>query len=618
MKEIRIDPVTRIEGHLGVRLVVDEETRKPIPETVRSFGTMFRGFEIFLRQRKVEDAIHVTSRICGVCGATHALASAYASDMALGTTPEPLGVALRNLAYGMADNIYDHSLILNMLGGPDYSEKIVKKYTPNIYSIAKEVYSPNRDYHGLTKIVDIMETLNPITGSIWKKTVHFQRIAREAAVLIWGRHPHPSTLIPGGIMTDLTNFDRLVIEYLSRLITLTSWVKYLVKIWEDLTWFFKEYGNYGEQGRTCVDEDCKKFPIMFSSGLFDDPEFYAMLGETPEDIYMNIDSNAKKRMLRPGFAEQNPIRLAGKDIIPYNVGVHEKVDHSFYQEWNNIYTETDYLGNTLLWGKENPKWHPWNKITIPKPEETNWTRKYTWVTTVRYLRKSGEKTPIELGPIARLSIAALQEYTISSSSATANFGNGKIKVELPKSREDPLLPKTVTEEVSMEYNIPRYSTTIERVWARAFNLSLDVAFMWVYLDWILEYLKKKKPIKTSKWQMTYPQKMTFGWGTVEAPRGTVNHWIVQQNGKIINYQIHAPTTINASAYDNAGYSPFDASVKNSVVTEESSPQEWSGLDFVRAIRSFDPCLACSIHVQFVGKNTQRLLKKHILPTQPTV
>ncbi len=80
----------------------------------------------------------------------------------------------------------------------------------------------------------------------------------------------------------------------------------------------------------------------------------------------------------------------------------------------------------------------------------------------------------------------------------------------------------------------------------------------------------------------------------------MRHWIVQEGGKIVNYQIHAPTTGNVSPKDKYGMSPFEQSVYNTVVTEEVPPEQWQGLDFVRAIRSFDPCIACAVHLQ-VGR-----------------
>lgn len=97
-RELLIDPITRIEGHLGLRVVVDTDKRRADPASVRSFVTMFRGFEVFSLGRPPEDLPHITSRICGVCGASHANADVIATDMVYGVAPTPLGVALRNMA----------------------------------------------------------------------------------------------------------------------------------------------------------------------------------------------------------------------------------------------------------------------------------------------------------------------------------------------------------------------------------------------------------------------------------------------------------------------------------------------------------------------------------------
>jgi hydrogenase large subunit len=116
MRKIVIEPITRIEGHLGAVVDVDEATRTP--KDAHVFAAMFRGFEVFLRTKPPEDAIAITSRICGVCGASHSNASMHAVDMAYGAVPQPLGVLLRNMGFLMTDHLYDHSIILNILGGP--------------------------------------------------------------------------------------------------------------------------------------------------------------------------------------------------------------------------------------------------------------------------------------------------------------------------------------------------------------------------------------------------------------------------------------------------------------------------------------------------------------------
>jgi hydrogenase large subunit len=82
-----------------------------------------------------------------------------------------------------------------MLEGPDYSEVIVSKLTPSVWETAKQTPANYSSIHGYRTIADIMRDLNPIQGRIWQLTVKHQRIAREAGVLIYGRHSHPSTLI---------------------------------------------------------------------------------------------------------------------------------------------------------------------------------------------------------------------------------------------------------------------------------------------------------------------------------------------------------------------------------------------------------------------------------------
>ncbi|AGT35218.1 cytochrome B [Thermofilum adornatum] len=592
-KEIFIDPITRIEGHLALRALVDTATRKP--SDVWVFATMFRGFEVFLRGRPPEDAIHITSRICGVCGASHTNASMHAVDMAYGVAPEPLGVVLRNMAFAMTDALYDHPLILNMLGGPDYSELIVKKLTPSVWDDAQKTDAPHRDIHGFAKISDIMSALNPVSGKIWQLTMKYSRIAREAGVLIYGRHSHPSTVVPGGITTDLTNAEYLLVGYTYRLTKLTAWAKFLYAVWQDLVWFYEERHGYRDQGLTYKKHN------MVSGGLFDDPEAYSSLDGSPEDFYKNVDQAASKRGIKPGaFVNGELVTKSYKEI---NLSIMEHVERAFYEDWKGampIYTEKDPEGNPLLWGKYDVAYHPWNKTTIPKPTARDWNGKYNWAAHVRFVWKDGTITPFEVGPIARLTVTAYQPNNYGS-------GNGVLKVTLPRSGGADDLPASVVDEMDLEWRAPPYSTTLQRVLARAFNVVVDVASAWDNVVKAVELVRNGR-VKTSR-PWTAPSRRTFGVGFTEAPRGTVRHWVVQEGGKIVNYQIHAPTTGNVSPKDKWGMSPFEQSVANTIVTEEVSPDQWEGVDFVRAIRSFDPCIACAVHLQ-VGEN--KIIKKMIV------
>ncbi len=626
-REIRlhIDPITRIEGHLGLRVYVDADARKPTGK-VWTFVTMYSGFEVFAMGRPPEDLPHVTSRICGVCGASHANASVLAVDMAYGVSPKPMGVVLRNMAYAMTDHIYDHTIILGMLEGPDYSTLIVQKLTPKVYDMAKQVRAEYRDIHGFTTIADIMDALVPVAGKIWQLSMKFQRIAREAGVLIYGRHSHPSTLIPGGIGTDLTNAEYLFTGYIFRLTKLTAWIKWFYSIWHDLLKFFKENVTLpGGLSYECnglsyaYAPEPKECPGMrttvlaaASAGIFDDPNVYGNMPEyDPVEFYKKMDDAAKARLLKPGVVLKGEIKT--DSVTEYQLSIMEHVERAFYKDWDMPpwYTDKDPAGRPLLWGKYNAKYHPWNKLTLPEMsgKRVNWEGKYTWVTHVRLVWKDGTIVPFEVGPYARLLAHSMHSGSVEATIADAamKYGNRMIKVHLPRACADEL-PASVCDPMDFEFEVPPFSSTIYRLWARAFNLVMDAVSAWKSVEWGLGLLKQGS-IETSRpWKV--PSGRTYGFGFIEAPRGTVRHWVVQENGRTLNIQVHAPTTGNVSPHDKFGFSPFEQSVLNSYVTEEGGPEEWQGLDFVRAIRSFDPCLACAAHISFVknGKEVKRVKK----------
>ena len=602
-RELLIDPITRIEGHLGLRVEVDTATKKTIPESVRSFVTMFRGFEIFCLGRPPEDLPHITSRICGVCGSSHVNADVLAVDMAYGVSPLRMGTTLRNLAFAMTDHIYDHSIILNMLEGPDYSAAIVSKLTPSVYEEAKKTRAEYRDIHGFTTIADIMDALNPIAGKMWQLAAKLQRYAREAGVLIYGRHSHPSTLIPGGIMTDLSNAEYLLIGYTFRLVKLTAWAKFNYYVWEDLLRFYEGIG-YADNGLTYDP------PNVMSVGIFNDPEEYETVGDYVEweDFYKNIDRAARARMIPPGLVLGG--ELVTNSYTEISVSTMEHVERSFYLEWadkvrkQEWYVEEDPLGNKLLWGHQDPVYHPWNKLTVPKPGARDWASKYTWAAHVRVVWKDGRITPVEVGPYARMLITSMQKTDFGP-------GNGTLKVTLPRACTDEV-PQTVCDEATFEWKVPRRSTTIYRLWARAFNLLVDVAIAWKNVLIALELVKAGKVATSRPWRA--PDRITKGIGFTEAPRGAVRHWLTQKSRKTLNLQIHAPTTVNVSPQDKWGMSPFEQSAANTWVTEEVEPNKWEGLDYMRSIRSFDPCLACAVHVQVVDSGKKLKHIKKILRT----
>ena len=110
MKEIVINPITRMEGHLAVRVHIDGD--RIVDSWVH--GTMFRGFEVILVGRNPVDAQFITSRVCGVCSLDHSIAAARNLEHALHVTPPPLAIVIRNLMQ-YAHWLYDHILHLSLI-----------------------------------------------------------------------------------------------------------------------------------------------------------------------------------------------------------------------------------------------------------------------------------------------------------------------------------------------------------------------------------------------------------------------------------------------------------------------------------------------------------------------
>ncbi len=239
--------------------------------------------------------------------------------------------------------------------------------------------------HGYKTIADIMTDLNPVTGRIWRLTVEYQRIAREAGVLLYGRHSHPSTLVPGGISTDLSLAGSIFEQYYTRLTALTAWVKFVWAIWQDLHDFYVSIG-YELNGKT------HDPPSMFAAGWADDPEVYGSFAPTSspaqwKTLWEHLDEIYQARLEKPGYA-MGGTNLVTKSVVEMNQGWLEFVDTSFYYDWykHNVlppwggyWIKEDPLGNPIAFGNDELiPYHPWNKTTMPKPQAINFTEKYSW------------------------------------------------------------------------------------------------------------------------------------------------------------------------------------------------------------------------------------------------
>ncbi|MDB5081942.1 MAG: putative cytochrome C3-like [NiFe] hydrogenase large subunit [Chloroflexi bacterium] len=560
IKSVDFDPVTRVAGALAFHTVADLKEGKIL--SANSMATLFRGYEVILKGRDPRDAIFISSRACGVCGGVHATVAAHAMEMAFDIKPPPLGIVVRNMMLAL-EYLYDHPLHLFLLAGPDYSQAIVEQSNPEIMEKAWRTPAPGANIHGYANMGKLMEDMNPLTGSLYLEALHMTRVAREAYVLLGAKYPHPETIVPGGVSVTITlqTFN----EVYARLIKFFDYSKKAAAIWDDLTNFFYDANSrYQEVGSRPMN--------IIDTGVWDDPYAY-------DASYKNCNEWGERRWATPGVIIQGD--LVTTRLQDINIGVEEFVDHSFYEQWNSHRFKTDPAGNPLS------PYHAWNKETIPKPQGQNWKERYTWDTAPRWDRMS-----VEAGAYARLLITAMAKK-LPHNRFIESTGTS-LKIQLPRATKPAL---------ELEWHVPKTWNAFERNRARAYAIGYTAMVCMDNWQHGMDMLKSGETAVSTKFEI--PKKGThIGAGFWGAGRGFLTHHLVADNGVISNYQINTPSTINASPRDPFGTpGPYEQAVMNTPILEKySGPENFKGIDVLRAIRSFDPCMPCTTHIHVDGSD----------------
>lgn len=556
------DPVTRVAGALAFHTIVDFRARRVLE--ARSMATLFRGYEVIMVGRDPRDAIFITSRACGVCGGVHSTTSAMAIEMAIGCPPPPLGVLIRNLALAL-EFLYDHPLHLHLLAGPDYSAAIVGPINPALLARAERTEAPGGAVHGYRTMGALMRDLDPLTGKLYVEALHMTRVAREAYVLICGKYPHPQTIVPGGMSTtvNLTVMN----EMLTRLVQFFDYGKKLTAIWDDLTQFFYEtnpaYRQVGARRANLID-----------SGIFDHPDAY-------DATYANAPAWGRRRWATPGVIVEG--RLVTTDLHALNIGVEEFVEHSYYEEWTGEDRRPHFAADPA--GHPLSPYHPWNKVTRPKPSGQNWREKYTWDTAPRW-----DRLAMEAGAYARLWNTAVARELPPNPFIEATGTSLRLR-----------LPRGTLPEMEIEWRVPEVWNAFERNRARAYCTAFTALV--AMNNWLAAADRLKQGDTRTSIRFEIPRRgEQRGVGFWGAGRGYLTHHLTLDRGAVANYQILTPSTWNASPTDRWQQpGPYEEAVLNTPLLEETDdPARFRGLDILRAIRSFDPCMPCTTHIHSEG------------------
>jgi hydrogenase large subunit len=565
-KRIVVDPITRIEGHLRIEVEVEGGKVKD----AWSSGTMWRGLEIILQGRDPNDAWFITQRTCGVCTTVHAIASVRAVENALGIGIPLTAQYIRNLII-IAHTLHDHIVHFYHLSAVDWVDVVSaikadpKKASALAESLSDWPHNGEKDFAAVQEqlkgFVDkgklgifnngywghpamkLSPEVNLIAVAHYLQALEYQRYATNACAILGGKTPHIQNLVVGGVTNGVNSEDdsTLNVERLYYVKELLDKVKTFVnKV------YLPDVAAVGIHYPEWLDS-------KMSGGVMN----YLAVPELP------LDSLGKKFDL-PGGTIINGDLGSVKPITSFNDkylfdNVFENTSHAWYKDKGTLHPYE---------GKSDPDYKDW-KDNVPEGD-------YSWVKAPRF--KVGDKyVPMQVGPAAQVLVgfALKHEPTVKWATAALKLVN---ETHLKLIGSDPKLGPNIL------------MSTLGRHVARCIRAQIFTDL--VDKHWALLVEQVGKGNNEVVTHFTYPKGTIYGMGFHEAPRGFLSHWIVIENGKIKNYQQVVPSTWNAGPRDDKNArGPYEEALVNNPIADPEKP-----LEVLRTIHSFDPCLACAIHL----------------------
>ena len=210
--------------------------------------------------------------------------------------------------------------------------------------------------------------------------------------------------------------------------------------------------------------------------------------------------------------------------------------------------------------------------------------------------RTGEHLALDTGggPLARLWVTALAGR-VHTPYVDAP-GDGSVRIRLPRTAH---LPDT-----EFAWRVPQWSNTIERDRARTYFQAYSAAMAFHFLE---QAMAECRAGRLDVWTPFEVPDEAVSCGFHEAVRGVLSHHMVIRKGRIANYHPYPPTCWNASPRDSFGTAgPYEDAVEGSPVFEENGPDDFKGIDIMRTVRSFDPCLPCGVHLYLGGGKVRQV------------
>jgi hydrogenase large subunit len=563
-----VDPITRIEGHLRVEAMLNDEG---VIGDALSSGTMWRGIELIVQDRDPREVWAFVERICGVCTTVHALASVRSVENALQINVPKNANIIRSIM-NFTQMVQDHVIHFYHLHALDWvdvvsalsadpaetaalAQKVSPKWpksTPGYFSdtaatlkrfvdsgqlgIFQNAYWGHPAYK-LPAAANLMAVAHYLEALKWQKEL------AKVHTVFGGKNPHPNYLV-GGVACSIDLDSANAPINMERLSFVRDRITEAIDIVENLyipdliavASFYPEWTKLG-------------------GGLGN----YMAYGDMPTDYDLN--NPASFRFPRGIVLDKNL-----NEVQPLDLGdagqIQEEISHSWYE-----YPD----GASAL--------HPWDGVTKPRYtgpappyKELDENGQYSWLKAPRW-----KGNAMEVGPLARMLVG----YAAGDSAIRDIVGWG---LEQVKAGPEVLF------------------STLGRTFAR--GLETKLAAQWLMDEYtnLIANLKggDSNTANTEKWEPdTWPAEAK-GFGFMEAPRGSLAHWIKIKDKKTASYQVVVPSTWNASPRDAQGrHGAYEAALIGTPMQDPKQPVE-----ILRTIHSFDPCLACASHV--LGPDGEKL------------
>ncbi|MFN8465508.1 MAG: nickel-dependent hydrogenase large subunit [Caldilineaceae bacterium] len=556
-RRVVIDPVTRIEGHLRVEI----EAADGVIAKAWTPCTQFRGLEIVLKDRDPRDAWVFAQRICGVCTSIHALAAIYAVEDALKYPIPAQAQAIRDMI-AQAQMVQDHVIHFYHLQALDWVNVVSASQADPAKAAALGASLSDWPLNGVGAMTQVKEQvtrllasgqLSIFTNGYWDhpdyrlppeanlmalahylQALDWQRDMIKVHTIFGGKNPHPNFLVGG--MASAINMDNQWTINQVRIDIIADLVEKCLAFVEqvylpDVLAIGSFYKDYLEIGAAN--------PNMLAVGL----PGYCCAGSPNQE----------------GFAAGVLLDGNYSDVKPFELNkIAEYVNSAWYTySTGNESALPPYMGETTP------------NYTGPVPP-FSWLSdqpKYSWTKIPRY-----DNYAMQVGPNARLLVA----YARNEPEIKPLVDAALQKLGAPLSSLNSTMGRMVARAVESVYCARRYKAVF---------------------DSFVDAIKagQTSTFNPALWEpATWPAKAQ-GVGFVEAPRGTLSHWVNIENGKISNYQAIVPSTWNSSGTDPMGVAgPFAYSLAHSgkhPLVDPAAP-----LEPLRTVHSFDPCMSCAVHI----------------------